>query len=281
MRFLLFILLFLTSCVSSQKYSDATRRLDANRVVIQNQTSEIESLKADKKSLYMSNINLSGDTLRLRRQIQLLEDKYDRMEARGSVNTLVAKRRADEIEQTMRRRNSEIMELSSAIEKRQNMLNDIEAFLVDIVGKYFGGDKAVVYQTKSGLNIEFADCRILRDSTVLTTLDNLCDELVPYLQVNNDINVVVDSYAAKNDTLHTTTEVWEFSLKKGALMANRLIERGVDATRVEVVSHGNDYPHRSVFGDDCPLHTTVEFNIDVTRIIELFDEILLKKGGGY
>ncbi|MEG1935681.1 MAG: hypothetical protein RR141_06765, partial [Rikenellaceae bacterium] len=223
------------------------------------------------------NITLIQDTLRLSSRLASLKGSLGTIIESGSTETLIAKRKMNEYQQTVRRRDQEIQTLKPRLAERSKELDQIEFNLSSQLSTLFKGDAAVIYQTQNSVNIEFSDCKIYKDSMLIDSVKLLIKNIAPFLNANSHIGIVVDSYAAENSGKAKAGEVWNLSAKKGFTVANELIINGIDVSRVQVITHGNSYSGTVAFLDDCPLHTIVKLVLDSTEIIDLLNSISTQK----
>lgn len=293
MRRYLYIAAFSLLChscvVSSKQMANLESKLDANSIVIENQNRQIETLKEQANDLRGKNASLTSDTLRLNRQIREIEAKYDKIIESGANSTIIANRRVESAEESMRRKNDKLAHVKSTIDKHKTTLNYMEQSITGKLNSYFYNDVAALYQTKTGINIEIADSRILSDSTLIDTANLFIGDIMQLLESNNDFNVTIDSYfsdeeiiadidtavdnEARDSLTSDNSNRWAMSLERGVIFANMFIENGLEASRIEVVAHTIDYPLYKIVYDDSPSRVIIELNLDSEAIIEVFESI--------
>lgn len=252
-------------------------RENANAIVIENQNKQITQLRELNGALLSKNISLIQDTLRLSSAFASLNNSLSTIVESGSNQTIIAKRKMEEYEMTVRRRNQEIQLLKVKLSERDKMLDNIEFNVSKQLSQLFSGGDAVIYQTSNSVDIEFSDCKIYKDSLLKDSVKLLIKNIVDYIAPDKNISVVIDSYAAENSGSKKSDEVWSISAKKGFAVASQIIANGLPMSRVQVVTHGNSYAGGVVFMDNCQLRTIIKLVFDPSEIIDLLNSISIQK----
>lgn len=289
--------ILLSSCmVSSKKYSDALTRESANTILIDNLSSEISNLKQENNALKNSNLMLAGDTIRLEREMRKLKSDYLYAIERGATSNISLQRKSDEYKNSFRRQGVLIQDLQDAILARNSKINSLESSIGLSVNRYLDRDCAILYQTKSGLNLELNDCIILNDSLVADSLNLFISNISDLLLNDDQVSIIIESYSALNDTLLVDTlsvdsvstntvsnieDIWSTNLKKGGFYAAKLIENGVNKESISIITPSRNYMYETPFSGGSELITLIKFNIDATHIIEMFDKLIKDRDRNY
>ncbi|MFI3314728.1 MAG: hypothetical protein R3Y04_03585 [Rikenellaceae bacterium] len=271
-----------SSCVvSSKKYNEITTKVTAYSVVIDNQNKEVESLKTLNKAMTNRLISLSQDSIRAVNKIKMLENNYSNVVEDGATSTIATMRKAEEYETAIKKNNSLLRELNSEIVERNTRMGLIEKTVVTKFQNKIADGSAVLSQTKSGFNLELDDTAILSDSTMMDSINVFVTKIIPFLQINDDLTLTIESYVTVADSISSPFEVWEMSLKKGAVYANMFLEKGLEPSRIKVTNSGSAYPYTSPFKSNSIQITIIKFNLDATHIIEKFDKLVINNSNKF
>lgn len=220
----------LVGCVSTQKYAELDSRMQANRVVMESQKVDLDTLKRENRRLKREVLALTQDTVRFSRRLKNLQDDYGAVKDSDSEKDIQKNRMKAEYEDVLMRKDAYIRELAVQKQIREKDIKDMEIALSGYITSAFGSGRDIILsQSESMVMVELPNKRLFVGSSMTSSGAAFIDDVSMYINSNSLVSLSLES----NQDVFSTKEVVKAA-------------QGLASKQVDIIKREQELGHREL-----------------------------------